>query len=72
MPTITKIGSSHGVIIDKETLARANLSPGDDVVMTSVTDGVVIAPRHSRRGAIIEAMKQNMDQYADTYRKLAQ
>jgi antitoxin component of MazEF toxin-antitoxin module len=71
MPTITKIGSSYGLIIDKATLAASGLQPGDDVVIAPVPDGVVVAARHSRRGKVIEAMLANMAEDADAYRILA-
>ena len=71
MPTITKIGSSHGLVIDKATLASSGLQPGDEIVIAPVQDGIVVAARASHRGRIIAAMQDSMTRHADAYRILA-
>ncbi|MEW5423938.1 hypothetical protein [Amorphus sp. 3PC139-8] len=71
MPKITKVGNSYGVVLSRETLAAANMKPNDEVVIGTGSEGLVIAPRHSRRGQIIAAMNQRMDDDADVFRILA-
>ena len=71
MPTLTRIGSSHGLVIDKATIAAAGLQPGDDIVIAPVQDGFVAAARRSKRGRIIAAMQDSMTRHADVYRILA-
>ena len=71
MTTITRIGSSHGLVVDKATLAASGLQPGDEIVIAPVQDGIVVAARHSRRGMIIAATLDSMNRQADAYRILA-
>ena len=71
MPAITKIGSSHGLVIDKATLAASGLQPGDEIVIAPVQDGIVVAAKSSKRGRIIAATLDSMNRFADAYRILA-
>ena len=71
MTTITKIGTSYGVIFDKLVLAQSGLQPGDEVVVGVVPGGVIIAAKSSRQGKIITAMNESMERDADVYRALA-
>ncbi len=71
MTSITKIGTSHGVILDKLVLAQSGLQPGDEVAVGIVPGGVIIAAKSSRQGKIITAMNESMTRNADVYRALA-
>lgn len=71
MPNIIRIGNSHGVVLDKETLSAANLRPGDEVVIGTVRDGIVVQAKLSARGSLIAAMNQSMDENSAVYRILA-
>lgn len=71
MPKITKIGSSHGVVIPAATLAQANLKPDDQVVVAPIQDGVLVVAEASAGGRMAAAMLANMDRYGDTFRMLA-
>lgn len=71
MPKITPIGKSNGVVLSSNTLQAANLQPGDQVVMSPIQDGVVVAARNSATGAMVEAAEASFKTFAETYRILA-
>jgi antitoxin component of MazEF toxin-antitoxin module len=68
---ISRIGSSNGVIIPAAILKAANLRPQDEVILVAVQDGVVVVARNSPIGKAVAATLDIMDQYEDTFRKLA-
>lgn len=71
MPKITKIGSSHGVVIPARTLVQANLMPDDAVVIAPLQDGVLVASEQSAAGLMISGMLDSMDRFAESYRILS-
>ncbi|MXX87931.1 MAG: hypothetical protein F4213_13160 [Boseongicola sp. SB0677_bin_26] len=71
MPKITRIGHSHGVVIPSTTLAQANLTAGDSVIVAPIQDGVLVVEESSLAGRFVAAMTETMDTYAETYRTLA-
>ena len=59
------------VTLPRETLAQANLSVSDEVVTIPVQDGVLVKAKNSVSGAMLQALKDDMDCRADVYRILA-
>ncbi|MCR9221561.1 MAG: hypothetical protein NXI21_15155 [Alphaproteobacteria bacterium] len=72
MPRIARTGNSIAVTLTRETLAAANLSLGDEVVVAPVQDGVFIAAAASAQGRMLQAALDDMDRRPDLYRKLAE
>ena len=72
MTRIRRIGNSIGVTISPEILSQANLSEGDEVVMTPVQDGVLISAGTSAQARMLASAMADMDARPDTYRKLAE
>jgi putative addiction module antidote len=68
---VTQIGNSLGLILPKEVLARLKLEKGDQVFMTEAPDGVRITPYRASAQAQLEAGRQFMHDYRETFRELA-
>ncbi|TCP61423.1 putative addiction module antidote [Rhodovulum bhavnagarense] len=72
MPQIRKVGNSLGVTMSRETLAKANLGEGDEVILTPVQDGILVSAASSAQARMLAAAMADMDARPDTYRKLAE
>ena len=68
---LTQIGSSVGVILPKEALARLKLAKGDTVYFTENPDGVTLTPYQPRFDEQVEEGREFMRDYRDTFRALA-
>jgi putative addiction module antidote len=69
---VTQIGNSLGVILPKEILARLKVEKGDQIFLTEAPDGYRVTPYRSSAEAQLQAGKQFMHDYRDTFRELAQ
>jgi putative addiction module antidote len=68
---LTQIGNSVGVILPKEMLARLKLEKGQSVYVIETPDGYVLTPYDPALGEQIEAGREFMQQYRDTFHQLA-
>lgn len=68
---LTQIGNSVGVILPKEILARLKAEKGDTVFVTESPDGIVLTPYDPAMAAQVEAGREFMREFRDTFRELA-
>ena len=68
---LTQIGNSVGVILPKEVLARLKLEKGDQVHVTETPDGIALTPYDPSFDEQLEAGREFMREYRDTFRALA-
>jgi putative addiction module antidote len=68
---LTQIGNSVGVILPKEVLARLKLEKGDTVYLTDAPGAVTITPHDPAFEAQLEAGREFMREYRDTFNALA-
>jgi putative addiction module antidote len=68
---LTQIGNSVGVILPKEILARLKLEKGDTVFVTDAANGVLLTPYDPGLAEQLEAGREFMREYRDTFHQLA-
>ena len=68
---ITQIGNSVGVILPKEVLARLKLEKGDTVFVTDAVNGVTLTPYDPALEEQLDAGREFMREYRDTFHQLA-
>jgi putative addiction module antidote len=68
---VTTIGSSAGIILPKEVLARLKISKGDTVFLTESPDGVRITPYDPEFEEQMGLARQFMRQRRNVLRELA-
>jgi putative addiction module antidote len=68
---LTQIGNSVGVILPKEVLARLKLDKGSSVFITEAPGGYILTPYDPALGEQIEAGREFMGDYRDTFNQLA-
>jgi putative addiction module antidote len=68
---LTQIGNSVGVILPKEMLGRLKLEKGQSVFVTETPAGYVLTPYDPALEEQIEAGREFMREYRDTFRQLA-
>ncbi len=68
---LTQIGNSVGVVLPKEVLARLKLVKGDTVFLTEITDGFMLSPYDPVIEEELNAGREFMKEYRDTFRALA-
>ena len=68
---LTQIGNSVGVILPKEMLARLKLEKGQSVFLTETPAGYVLTPYDPALEEQIEAGREFMQDYRDTFHQLA-
>lgn len=68
---LTKIGTSTGVILPKEMLTRLKVEKGDALYAIETAEGYLITPYDPAIADEIEAGREFMKQYRDTFRALA-
>ena len=68
---LTQIGISVGVILPKEILARLKLEKGDTVFLTDSPEGLRITPYDPSIAEQIEAGRDFMREFRDTFHELA-
>ena len=68
---LTQIGNSVGVILPKEVLARLKLEKGASVFITETPSGYVLTPYDPALAEQIEAGREFMQDYRDTFHQLA-
>jgi putative addiction module antidote len=68
---LTQIGNSIGVILPREVLGRLKLEKGESVFLTETPDGYVITPYNPALDEQIQAGREFMREYRDTFHQLA-
>ncbi len=71
MLKLTQIGNSVGVILPKEALARLKLEKGQTVFLTESSEGYVLTPYDPALEEEINAGREFMREYRDTFHQLA-
>ena len=68
---LTQIGNSVGLILPKEVLARLKLGKGDTVFVTDAANGVTLTPYDPDMAEQLQAGRDFMRDYRDTFHQLA-
>jgi putative addiction module antidote len=68
---LTQIGNSVGVILPKEVLARLKVEKGDTLYLTDAANGVMLTPYDPSLDEQVEAGREFMRDYRDTFHQLA-
>lgn len=71
MLKLTQIGNSVGVILPKEALARLKLEKGQTIFLTESSEGYVLTPYDPALEEEINAGREFMREYRDTFHQLA-
>lgn len=69
---ITTVGSSVGIVLPKEVLAKLHVEKGDSLYITETPQGIQLTPYDEEFDRQIEIGKKVMRQYRDALRKLAE
>jgi putative addiction module antidote len=68
---LTSIGTSTGAILPKELLAKMNVKKGDALFAVETPDGFLLTPYDPDIEDQLEAGKDFMKRYRDTFKALA-
>ena len=68
---LTQIGNSVGVILPKDLLTRLRLGKGDTVFITETPEGCAITPYDPKIEEQLEAGREFMREFRDTFHTLA-
>jgi putative addiction module antidote len=69
---ILTIGSSLGVVLTKEVLARLKIEKGDNLYISDMPDGIKLTPYDPEFAEEMDAGRRVMKKHRDVLRKLAQ
>jgi putative addiction module antidote len=69
---LTAVGTSTGVIIPKEMLNRMKVSRGDTLHVVETPDGYLVTPFDPSIASQVEAGREFMKEYRDTFKILAE
>ena len=68
---ITRIGSSVGVVLPKEALARLKVDKGDSLYLTEAPDGYRVTPYDPEFERIMTSARKMSRRYRNALRELA-
>jgi len=68
---LTKIGTSTGAVIPKEMLARLKVEKGDVLYAIETPEGYLLTPYDPAIEEQLEAGREFMKEYRDTFKALA-
>jgi len=68
---LTKIGTSTGAVIPKEMLARLKVEKGDMLYAIETPEGYLLTPYDPAIEEQLEAGREFMKEYRDTFKALA-
>lgn len=68
---LTAVGTSTGVVIPKEMLKRMKVSRGDKLHVVETPDGYLLTPYDPAIAAQVEAGREFMMKYRETFKVLA-
>jgi putative addiction module antidote len=71
MLKLTQIGNSVGVILPKDALARLRLEKGQSIFLTETPEGYVMTPYDPTLEEQIQAGREFMQDFRDTFHQLA-
>ncbi|AEG92199.1 AbrB/MazE/SpoVT family DNA-binding domain-containing protein [Ramlibacter tataouinensis] len=71
MLKLTQIGNSIGVILPKEALNRMRLEKGQTVFLTETPEGYALTPYDPTLEEQIQAGREFMREFRDTFHQLA-
>jgi len=69
---LEEFGSSAGVVIPKEMLVRLRVEKGDTLFATETPEGYLLSPHDPEVGEQLEAGRDAMKEYRDTFKRLAE
>ncbi|HVW78814.1 MAG TPA: AbrB/MazE/SpoVT family DNA-binding domain-containing protein [Alloacidobacterium sp.] len=69
---ITTVGSSAGIVLPKEILAKLRVEKGDSLYITETPQGIQLTPYDEEFDRQIEIGAKVMRKYRDALRKLAE
>jgi putative addiction module antidote len=68
---LTAVGTSTGVVIPKEMLNRMKVSRGDKLHVVETPEGYLLTPYDPAIAAQVEAGREFMKEYRETFKVLA-
>ena len=68
---VTSIGTSVGVILPKELLARLKVAKGDSLFLTEAANGLTLTPYDPELDEQLKVGREFMREYRDTFHQLA-
>jgi putative addiction module antidote len=68
---LTKIGTSTGAVLPKEMLARLKVEKGDTIYAIETSEGYLLTPYDPSIAEELEAGREFMKEYRDTFKALA-
>lgn len=68
---VTQIGNSVGVILPKEALARLKVEKGDCLFLSETPNGLALTPYDPALEEQLEAGREFMREFRDTFHALA-
>ncbi len=68
---LTQIGNSVGVILPKDALAKLKLQKGESVFLTECADGFILTPYDPALDEELNAGREFVREYRDTFHQLA-
>jgi putative addiction module antidote len=68
---LTAVGTSTGVVIPKEMLNRMKVSRGDKLHVVETPEGYLLTPYDPAIAAQVEAGRELMKEYRETFKVLA-
>lgn len=69
---VTTVGSSVGIVLPKEVLAKLHIEKGDSLYITETPQGVQLTPYDEEFDRQIKIGQKVMRKYRDALRKLAE
>lgn len=68
---VRRIGSSAGVILPKDALARLGVNEGDELYLVETPGGFEVTPFDPQFAEQLESAQKGMNAYKNTLRELA-
>jgi putative addiction module antidote len=68
---VTTVGSSTGIVLPKEALAKLRVEKGDILYLTETSNGIQISPYDPEFAEKLEAAQRVMRKYRNALRRLA-
>lgn len=69
---VTTVGSSVGIVLPKELLAKLHIEKGDRLFVTETPNGVQLTPYDERFVRVMEVADKVMRENRDVLRRLAE
>lgn len=69
---VTTVGSSIGIVLPKEVLAKLRIEKGDKLYVTETPQGIQLTPYEPGFAQKVEVARRLMRKHRDVLRKLAE